>query len=53
MILKLIQDFGKVMETRIDKIQEKFNKDLEQLKNNQTEMNNKITEIKNTLQGNQ
>ena len=53
MILKLIQDFGKVMETRIDKIQEKFNKDLEQLKNNQTEMNNKITEIKNTLQVNQ
>ena len=51
MMIKLIQDFGKVMETWIDKIQEKFNKDLEQLKNNQTEMNNKITEIKNTLQG--
>ena len=28
-----------------------FNKDLEELKNKQTEMNNTITEMKNTLQG--
>ena len=28
-----------------------FNKDLEELKNKQTEMNNKINEMKNTLEG--
>ena len=28
-----------------------FNKDLEELKNKQTEMNNIITEMKNTLEG--
>ena len=28
-----------------------FNKDLEELKNKQTEMNNKITEMENTLEG--
>ena len=28
-----------------------FNKDLEELKNKQTEMNNTITEMKNTLEG--
>ena len=39
------------MEARIEKIQEMFNKDLEELKNKQTEMNNTITEMKNTLEG--
>ena len=28
-----------------------FNKDLEELKNKQTEVNNTITEMKNTLEG--
>ena len=37
------------MEARIEKMQELFNKDLEDLKNKQTEMNNTITETKNTL----
>ena len=32
-------------------MQEMFNKDLEELKNKQTEMNNIITEMKNTLEG--
>ena len=32
-------------------MQEIFNKDLEELRNKQTEMNNTITEKKNTLQG--
>ena len=36
------------MEARIKKMQEMFNKDLEELKNKQTEMNNTITEIKTT-----
>ena len=32
-------------------MQEMFNKDLEDLKNKQTEMNNTITEMKTTLEG--
>ena len=46
MIVKMIQDLGKRMEARIEKMQEMFNKDLEELKNKQIEMNNKITEMK-------
>ena len=51
MIVKMIQDLGIRMEAKIEKMQEMFNKDLEELKNKQTEMNNTITEMKNTLQG--
>ena len=36
---------------RMEKIQETFNKDLEELKSKQTVMNNTVTEIKNTLEG--
>ena len=39
------------MVAQIEKIQEKFNKDLEELKNKQTEMNSIIIEMKNTLEG--
>ena len=39
------------LETRIEKMQEMFNKDLEEIKKNQSIMNNAITEIKSTLQG--
>ena len=35
MIVKMIQNLGSRMETRIEKIQEMFNKDLEELKNKQ------------------
>ena len=51
MIVMMIQDLWKRMEAQIAKIQEMFNKDLEELKNKQTEMNNTITEMKNTLEG--
>ena len=51
MIVKMIQDLGKRMEAKIEKMQEIFNKDLEELKNKQTEMNNTKTEMKNTLEG--
>ena len=51
MILKIMQDLGKRMEAKIEKMQEMFNKDLEELKNKQTEMNNTITEMKTTLEG--
>ena len=47
MIVKMTQNLGK----RTEKIQETFNKDLEELKSKQTVMNNTITEIKNTLEG--
>ena len=49
--VKMIQDLGKRMEAKITKMQEMFNKDLEELKNEQTEMNNTITAMKNTLEG--
>ena len=45
------------LENRMEKMQEAFNtvntitKDIEEIKNKQTEMNNTITEIKNTLEG--
>ena len=51
MIVQMIQDFRKRMEAKIEKMQEMFNKDLEELKNKQTEMNNIITEMKTTLEG--
>ena len=51
MIVKMIQTLGNRMEARIEKIQEMFNKDLEEPKNKQTEMNSTITEMKNTLEG--
>ena len=47
----MIQDLRKRMEGKIEKMQEMFNKDIEELKNQQTEMNNTITETKNTLEG--
>jgi len=40
------------LETRIEKMQERFNKDLEEIKKCQYIMNNAINEIKNTLEGN-
>ena len=51
MIVKMIQNLGKRMEVKIKKMQEMFNKGLEELKNKQTEMNNTITERKTTLEG--
>ena len=51
MIVKMIQDLGKRKEAKIKKMQEMFNKDLEELKKRQTEMKNTVTEMKNTLEG--
>ena len=47
MIVKMIQNLG----NRIDKMQETFNKDLEELKRNQAMVKNTINDIKNTLDG--
>ena len=51
MIVKMIQNARNIMEAWNEKIQEMFNKDLEELKNKQTVMNNTIAEMKNTLEG--
>ena len=50
-MVKMIRDLGKRMQVKIEKMQEAFNKDLEELKNKQTQMNNTITEMKTTLEG--
>ena len=42
MTVRLIQNFG----NRMEKTQETFNKDLEELKSKQTVMNNTINELK-------
>ena len=44
--VKMIQNLG----NRMEKIQEKYNKDLEELMSKQTMMNNTINEIKNSLE---
>ena len=46
-MIVMIQNPG----NRMEKIQEMFNKDLEELKTKQTMMNNTINEIKNSLEG--
>ena len=47
MIVKMIQNLG----NRMEKIQETFNKNLEEQKGKQTVRNNTINEIKNSLEG--
>ena len=47
MIVKMIQNIG----NRMEKIQETFNKDLEELKSKQTLMNNTKNDITNSLEG--
>ena len=57
MMVKLIKNLEIKMESqknsleaRIEKMQERFNKDLEEIKKSQYIMNNAISEIKNTLE---
>ena len=42
MIVKMIQSLKKIMKAKIEKIQEMFTKDLEDLRNKPTEMNNTL-----------
>ena len=58
MIVKMMQNLEVKMEsqinsleTKIEKMKEMFNKDLEEKKKSQSIMNNAITEIKSTLEG--
>ena len=46
MMLKITQDFRKRIEAQIETIEERFYKDLEELKNKQTRLNKTIIEIK-------
>ena len=48
MTVKMIKN----LENKMEKMQESSEKDLEELKKKHTETNNTITEIKNTLEGN-
>ena len=47
MLVRMIQNLG----NRMEKIQEAFNKEIQELKSKQTMMNNTINEIKNSLEG--
>ena len=58
MIVKMIQNLENkmelqinILEPRIEKMQDMFNKDLEEIKKSQSIMNNAINEIKNILEG--
>ena len=58
MIMKMIQNLESKMElhinsleTKIEKMQEMFNKELEEIKKGQLKMNTEINEIKITLEG--
>ena len=48
MIIKMIQDLGKRMETKIENLKDMFNKELKDLK---SKMNSAIVEMKNNLEG--
>ena len=47
MIVKMIKN----LESKMEKMQESINKDMEELKNKHAETSNTITEIKNTQEG--
>ena len=49
MIVKMSQNHGKRMEARIEKMQEMFTEDLEELKNKETEMNNILEGINSRI----
>ena len=58
MIVRMIQNLENKMElqinsleTKIEKMQEMFNKDIEEIKRSPSIMSNSITEIKSTLKG--
>ena len=57
LIIKMMQNVEskmelqiKILETKVEKMQEMFNKDLKEIKKSQSIMNNAIIEIKHTLE---
>ena len=51
MTVKMIQELWKRMEVEQEKLQEVFNKDLENIKYKQGELKTTVTETKNALEG--
>ena len=49
MLIVMIQDLGKRMEAENKKTQERFTKDLQELKNKQTEINNTLEGINSRI----
>ena len=49
MIVKIIQDLGKRMEANVEEMQVMLTKNLQELKNKQTEMNNKVEGINSRI----
>ena len=52
MIVNMIQDLENELESKTDKLQETLSKEVEYLRIKQAEMQNTITEIKNSLEEN-
>ena len=50
MVLKMMQDIGNKLETKMDTLQETLRKKIQDIKLKQEEMQNTITEIKNSLE---
>ena len=50
MMLKITQDTGNKLEAKIDNLQQTLSKEIQDLKLKQGEMQNTITEIKNSLE---
>lgn len=51
MIVEMLQNLGNKLEAKTDKLPETLSKEIEDLRINQAEMQNKITEIKNSPEG--
>ena len=50
MMLKMMQDIGNKLEAKMDNLQQTLSKEIQDLKLKQTEMQNTVTEIKNSLE---
>ena len=50
MLLKMMQDIGNKLEAKIDNLQQTLSKEIQDVKLKQAEIQNTITEIKNSLE---
>ena len=50
LVLKMMQDIGNKLEAKMDNLQETLRKEIQDIKLKQEEMQNTITEIKNSLE---
>ena len=49
LMIKMMQDIGNKLEAKMDNLQETLSKEIQDVKRKQEEMQNSITEIKNSL----